>query len=103
MECKDPPRKSAASLRRTSERIHSRNALPNNKRVDVVCALVSLHRFQVHHVAHEWVFVSHTIRAENVARHTGTFERHPYIISLGHGNMLRPGLVLILQSPYLQH
>jgi hypothetical protein len=40
-----------------SERVNPRNALPDDQRVDVVRPLVGLHRFQVHHVAHERVFI----------------------------------------------
>ncbi len=35
-----------------SERIHPRHTLPDDQRVNVVRALVRLHRFQIHHVAH---------------------------------------------------
>src|SRR3954465_10105356 len=36
----------------------------DDQRMNVVRALVGLHRFQVHHVAHDWIIVHDAVRAE---------------------------------------
>src|SRR5579863_5590068 len=76
------------SSQTASERIHPRHTLPDDQSVDVVGALVSLYRFQIHHVSHERVLVRHAVRTQDISRHTGALERHPNIVSLGHGDVL---------------
>src|SRR6266850_8337123 len=62
----------------------------DNERVNVVSAFVCLHRLQVHHMTHDGIIVADAIGAQDVARHAGTLQRHPYVITLGHGDMLVP-------------
>jgi hypothetical protein len=49
------------------ECIHSSHTLADDQGVDVVGAFVGLYGFQVHHVAHEGVFVGYAVGAEDVA------------------------------------
>src|SRR3954464_8951669 len=67
----------------------------DNERVNVVSAFVGLHRLQVHHVAHDGIVVADTVGAQDVARHAGTLQRHPYVVTLGHGDMLVPDAALV--------
>src|SRR5271166_946861 len=64
------------------KRVDPRHALADDQRVYVVRAFVSLHRLQVHHVAHYRIVVGHAVRAQNVAREASAFESHPDIVSL---------------------
>src|SRR2546425_5652916 len=48
------------------KRIDSRHALPDDQRVDVVGALVGLHRLEIRHVAEDGILVGHAVRAQNV-------------------------------------
>src|SRR5262245_55436372 len=51
------------------KRARSGDIFPDDQRVNIVRALVSLHRFQVHHVAHYRVVVSNAVAAQDVAGH----------------------------------
>src|SRR3954471_16818591 len=84
------------------ESVYAGDVRADDEGVNVMCALVSLHRFQVHHVAHDGVIVRHTVGAENVTRHARAFQRHPHIVPLEHGDVLVGNGLLVLHSPHLQ-
>ncbi len=87
----------------TLERVNPRNTLPDDQRVHVVGAFVGLHRFQVHHVAHDGVVVGDAVGAEDVAGEAGALEGHPDVVALGHGDVLVLDLARIFQAADLQH
>src|ERR1700746_679089 len=76
------------ALGRTLKRINPGHALPDDQCVDVVGALVSLHRLQVRHVAEDGILVGDAVGAQDVARQAGALKRHPNVVSLGHRDML---------------
>ena len=55
--------------------------------MDVVRALVGVHRFEVVHVAHDAVIVHDSIRAQDIPRLARRFHRHPHIIHFQHGDV----------------
>src|SRR5271170_7239736 len=67
-----------------SKRRDARHVLPNNQRVNVMGALVRLHRLKIHHVPHDGVLVRNARRSKNVPRHPRTLQRHPDIVLLSH-------------------
>ncbi len=69
----------------------------DHQRVDVVCAFVGLHGFQVAHVAHDRVFVHDSIGAQQIARKAGALKGHGHIVALEHGNMRRLHLARVFQ------
>ena len=62
--------------------------LAEDQGVNVVRALVRLHGFEIHHVAHDRVVLRDTVGAEDVARDAGALEGHPDVVALGHGDVL---------------
>src|ERR1700687_1061433 len=50
------------------ERVNPRHARPDDQRVDIVRALVGLHRFQIHQVPHDGVIVGYAICSQNISR-----------------------------------
>jgi len=57
---------SSAPVRFPLKTRQSRHTLPTNQRMHIVCAL-SLHRLQIHQVAHDWIVIGHAVRPQNVA------------------------------------
>src|SRR4051812_46872816 len=74
----------------------------NDQCMDIVRALVRLHRFQVHHVPHDRVIVHNAIRAQHIARQAGALQCHPHVVTLRHRDVLLLHFAGILQSPDLQ-
>src|SRR5271165_5019345 len=70
------------------ERVNPRHARPDNQRVNVVCALIRFHRFQIHQMPHDRVIVSHSVGSEDVAGQARALQRHPDIVSLRHRDVL---------------
>src|SRR3970040_2428962 len=79
-----------------SESVDAGDVRPDDEGMDVVRALVGLHRFQVHHVAHDGIVVGDAVGAQDVARQARALQRHPNVVLLGHGDMVVLRLVLIL-------
>src|SRR5579859_7429849 len=65
-----------------SEGVEAGDLRADDERVDVVRALIRLHRLQVHHVAHDGVVVGHAIGAEDVARQPRALQRHADVVPL---------------------
>src|SRR5579872_3071288 len=78
------------------ERVQPGHRRANDQGVNIVRALVGLHRLQIGHVAEDGVLIGNAVGAQDVAGHAGALQRHPHIISLGHGNVLMPAALLIL-------
>src|SRR5579871_3582989 len=78
------------------------NVLTKDERVNIVRALVCFYRFEVHHVAHDGVVIGDSVCAEDVAGEPGTFKRHPYVVALGHGDVLVAGFARILEAAYVK-
>ncbi len=83
-------------------RRNSRHALADDERVDIMRALVSFYRFEIHHVAHDRIIVGNAVAAENVTREARAFKRHPDIVAFGHGDVLEADFAFIFHSPYLE-
>src|SRR5579859_558663 len=49
--------------------------LTQDQRVNIVRALVGLHRLQVHHVAHHRIIVGDAVGAQDIASHARAFQR----------------------------
>ena len=69
--------------------IQPRHIVPRDEQVDVMRPFISQHRFQVHHVAHNGVFIRDTHTAVYLARFAGNFECHMHIVAFGHRNLRR--------------
>jgi hypothetical protein len=50
--------------------------LAKNQRVNVMRSLVRLHRFQIHHVTHDWVLIGDAVRTEEVAGPAGALSSY---------------------------
>src|ERR1700674_740336 len=50
------------------ERVNPRHARANNQRVDIMRALVGLHRLEIHQMPHDGIIVRHAVCPQNVAR-----------------------------------
>src|SRR5205085_11621438 len=85
------------------KRINSCHALANDKRVDVMGALVSLDRLKIGHMAEDGVLARDAGCAQYVARHAGALESHPDVIAFGHRDVLLPHLLLIFHAADWQH
>src|SRR5260370_2478300 len=85
-----------------SKRADPSNVFAQNQRVNIVCAFVSLDRFQVHHVAHDGIIVGDAVAAENIAGHTRALQRHPHIVALDHGDVLMTNPAGVFQPADLQ-
>ena len=68
--------------RRSEERLNSGLRAPENERVHVVCALVGVYRFEVHHVTHDMEFVADAVAAVHVAGHAGNVQRRAAVVAL---------------------
>src|SRR3954451_506187 len=92
---KCPPLKSSNLL---SVSWNPGHPLPDNERVDVVCALIGLNRLQIAHVAHDRVFVRYPVRTQQVPADSGAFQRDSDVVALQHGNVrgIRPAGILQL-------
>ena len=53
-------------------------------------------------MAHHRIIVGNAVCAQDVARHARTLQRHPYVVSLGHGDVLVPNFICVLQAAHLQ-
>ena len=80
----------------------SGEVLAENQSVNVMRSLVRFDRFQIHHVAHDRVVLCDAVGAQDVARHPRRFESHPYIVALGHGNMLVAHRTSVFYAPDMQ-
>jgi len=78
------------------------DALADHQRVDVIGTFIGLDGFEVAHVAHERLLVRDSVRAEKIASHSSTIERHGRIIALQHRNVSRDGLSSIFKPPNVQ-
>src|SRR5579871_3463900 len=85
-----------------SKRADAGHILANDQRMNIVSAFVCFYRFQVHHVAHHRVIIGNAVCAQDVTRHASTLQRHPYIVSLGHGDVLVPNFICVLETAHLQ-
>src|SRR6266446_9613533 len=88
---------STSRLGSDAEGVQSRDVAPDDQRVDIVGALVSIDRLEVHHVADDGMLVHDACGAQDVAGHAGAVEGHLDIVHLGHGDLLRPRLALVLE------
>ena len=70
------------------KRVDSGNVRSDNQRMNIMRALVRLHRFQVHQVPHDGVVVGDSVRSQNVPSQPSTLQSHPHIVFLQHGNVL---------------
>ena len=48
--------------------LYSRHTGPDNKRMDIMRALIGFHAFEIHQMAHDRVIIRHTICAQNIPR-----------------------------------
>ena len=76
--------------------------LAEDERVDVVRALVGVHRLQVDHVAEDRVVAGNPIRAQDVARLARTLQRHPDVVLLQQRDVCKRRLAFLLQPAHLQ-
>src|SRR5664280_3716800 len=79
------PRRAIPSFKRIGwelERRESRDVLSDDQRMNVVRAFIGFHRLQVRHVAEDGILIGNSIRAQNVAPHARTLQRHPDIVAL---------------------
>ena len=61
-----------SSLRR--KRLDAGLRAPQDQRMDIVCALVGIDRFQVHYMANDVILVGDAVAAVHIARHAGDLE-----------------------------
>src|ERR1700730_14548541 len=78
------------------------NALADHQAMYVMCALVSVDRFEVVHVAHDAVIVDDAVGSQDIARLAGRFHRHPYVVHLQHGDVRGVHAVLIFAPANVQ-
>ncbi len=78
------------------------DVLAEDEGVNVVGAFIGLHRFQIHHVAHDGVVLGDAVGAENVASHPRGFESHPHVVSLGHGDVLMSHSACVLETAHVE-
>src|ERR1041385_4809820 len=85
-----------------SERADACHVLADNQRMNIVRAFVRFYRLQVHQVAHHGVIIGNAVCSKDVTRHARALQGHPYVVSLGHGNVLVPNFICVLQAAHLQ-
>src|SRR5215475_2063823 len=78
--------------------VDASHAGTDDESVNIVCTFVGLHGLEIHHVPHDRIVICDAVRAQNITGHAGTLERHPYVVTLGHRNMLGLSFVLIFQA-----
>src|SRR5579859_3999047 len=64
---------------------NSRDLLPDNQLVNVVCPFVGINAFEVVHVPHDAVIVDDAVRAKNIARLARRFQSDGHVVHLQHG------------------
>src|SRR5882672_2477462 len=79
------------------EGVEARDVPAHDQGVDIVGALVRVHRLQVHHVPDDRVLVHDARRAQDVPREARAIERHLHVVHLGHRDLLRPHAALVLE------
>src|SRR5207302_5418000 len=79
----------------------SGDVLAQDQRMNIVRTLVCLHRLQIHHVAHHRIIVGNAVCAQDIAGHARAFQRHPHVIALGHGDVLMPDFIRVLEPSHL--
>src|SRR3712207_5098722 len=75
------------------------DALPIYQGVDVVGALVGVHRLQVHDVADHVVLVHDAVAAVHVPRHARDLQRLAAVVALDQADHLRRRAALVEQPP----
>src|SRR5438270_4032045 len=74
------------------------DVLTEDEGVDVVRPFISLYRFEVHHVAHDGIVLCDAVGAEDVAGNACAFQRHPHVVTFGHGDVFVANFSGVLET-----
>ena len=69
-----------------------------DQRMDVMRALIGVHRFQIHHVAHDVIFLGDAVAAMHVARFAGDVQRLATAVALYQRDVFRRAVARIKKS-----
>ena len=70
--------------------------------MDLAGPFISQNGLEVVHLAHYWILEADPVGAENRARLAGDLQRFAHVVQLGHRDLCRRHLALVLQATELQ-
>ena len=74
-----------------------------NQRVNIMRSLVSVHHFEIEHVAHDAIFITDAIAAQHIAGHSSNIKRLPTGVTLHDRRDFNGCTAFVCQSPRFHH